>query len=139
MTQHGQKMRILALLLAGAVLGSCQDEPGAPPRFTFEMYNECEQIERVWEPDYVRLAKRRFDRGQNVFLYKSPPAGGHQLYAGLLDEQRNLTEAARTAIAQGGSWGVTYPDTGCANIPTDVDEHYVARYNRFALTLFADQ
>ncbi len=132
-------MRILALLLAGGVLGSCQDEPGAPPRFTFEMYSECEQIERVWEPHYARLAKRRFDRGQNVFLYKSPPDGGHQLYAGLLDEQRDLTVAARAAIAKGGSWSVTYPDTGCANIPTDIDEHYVERYNRFALTLFADQ
>lgn len=139
MTQPGQKMRILALLLAGGILGSCQEVPSAPPRFSSEMYSECEQIQRVWEPNYVRLAKRRLAQGQNLFLYYTPPSGGVTIFPGIYGANWEPTKTAQAAIDKYGAWAVSYPDTGCRNIPEDVRQHYAERYNRFALTLYTDQ
>ena len=132
-------MRILALLLAGGILGSCQEVPSAPPRFSSEMYSECEQIQRVWEPNYVRLAKRRLAQGQNLFLYYTPPGGGVTIFPGIYGANWEPTKTAQAAIDKYGAWAVSYPDTGCRNIPEDVRQHYAERYNRFALTLYTDQ
>lgn len=137
MNRARSRFGLIALALSAPVVVACQSGPDAPPRFSAETYDDCAAIKRAWEPDYAQLAKRRFARGQNVFLYKSPPGGGLALYGGLGDAQGNVSEVARAAIAKGGSWGVTYPDTGCPDISADVDEHYIERYNRVALALYA--
>lgn len=137
MIQAGWRSSLVVLTFSAAALAACQSGQKAPPRFSAEMYNDCTAIKRVWEADYARLAKRRFTSGQNVFLYNSPPDGGLAIYDGLHDAEWELTDDARAAIAKGGSWGVTYPDTGCPNISFEMGELYMERYNQFALTLYA--
>lgn len=136
------KFVIAAWAILATSLAACKNQDGLnatelPRRFSYELYQDCQAIKRAWKPDYISLARSRFAKGQNVFLYRGPPSGSAPpLYSGLHDAEWHLTAAARAAIAKGGSWGVSYPDTGCPNISPDIDEHYMEQYNRFALSLY---
>ncbi len=140
MSRVGRWSAVGALGCSTALLVACGSEMEVPPRFSYEMYGECSLIKRALEHDYVRLAKRRFARNQNVFLYSGSTLGsGPPLYAGLHDGDWTLTEVARVAIAKGGSWGVSYPDTGCPNMEGSFQAQYAERYNRFALSLYTSK
>lgn len=137
MVRHEKGLFLSFLPLGIFGLIACQNEQRPPPRFSYETYRGCQEIERVLQPDYVGLARRRFSRGQNVFLYKSTDLGSSSpFYDGIQSQVDAMSESVRESISEGGSWEVKFPDTGCPNISYDMKENYVDRYNRFAITLF---